>query len=153
MRPLPDRNVLKLATQVAAAEWLKSAFLWVYSTGSAMRPQLKERSTRSAGMRQVIFAALAIIVGVSAVILFDQLRDRAPPPPAAQPKTTADASIGTISFASEKDCRQLRLDNRTGNVERVAADCKDGMPESKDQTREPPSGKRLNSVRDSFVGR
>ena len=118
-----------------------------------MRPQLKERSTRSAGMRQVIIAAFVIIAGVSALILFDQFRDRAPPPPAAQPKATVDASIGTISFASEKDCRQLRLDNRTGSIERVAAECNDGMPESKDVTAEPASGKRLNAVRDSFVGR
>jgi hypothetical protein len=152
---LPGPECPEFGNLVAAGERLKPAFLfvWVRSTGSAMRPQLKERSTRSAGTRAVIIAALAIVAGVSAVILLDQLRDRVPPPPAAQPKATADASIGTILFPSEKDCRQLRLDNRTGSIERVAAECKDGMPESKDVTGEPQSGKRLNAVRDSFVGR
>jgi hypothetical protein len=70
--------------------------------------------------------------------------------------TAADKAVGTIKLGRDGDrCRQLTLDNRTGQLRDDGAQpChKPASSDPKEQLRERYSGGRLDSIRDSFRSR
>src|SRR5262245_40682621 len=117
----------------------------------AMRsPGKGRRPSRSLALWQAGVLCFAIGGGVAITILLS--RQWTPTSESPVPPGTASnvSPLATVRFPTEAGpCRQLQFDNRTGRIERTQADCSETRVDSQDSPANR-SGKRLDSIRDSF---
>jgi hypothetical protein len=123
------------------------------------RRELDGRSTkRSRTAIRVVVVCIVMASLLTAAIVFHRAEVNRGSESRAQsaPATAATNAMGTVRFLEGQACREAQIDNRTGRLSeaRQRSDCTENLSSPGDAMQNRySSGKRLDSIRDSFSSR